>query len=123
MTSACPSRASQSRAHRVNRRGNEYDVSCRVNTTDSALVNSEVDRIFLELYPRTATAQIDRAFLDLTPMYRGDHPGDHACDTAYHAVQHVPEVTLAMARLIDGYERARAGLEPLDAATFRRGVT
>ncbi len=106
----------------VNRRGNEYDVSCRVNTTDSALVNSEVNRIFLELYPRAAPAQIDRAFRDLTTMYRGDRPGYHACDTAYHDIQHVLEVTLAMARLIDGYERARMGLEPLDAAMFRLGV-
>src|SRR5260221_11393742 len=122
VTAAWPSRASQSRAHRVNRRGNEYDVSCQVNTTDSALVNSEVNRIFLELYPRTATAQIDLAFRDLTRMYRGDRPGYHACDTAYHDVQHVLEVTLAMARLIDGYERARIGLEPLDAAMFQLGV-
>lgn len=106
----------------MNRRGNEYDVSCRVNTTDSALVKSEVDRIFLELYPRSETAQIDRAFRDLTTMYRGDRPGYHACDTAYHDIQHVLEVTLAMARLIDGYERARMGLEPLDAAMFRLGV-
>jgi len=97
----------------VNRRGNEYDVSCRVNTTDSALVNAEVNRIFNELYPRSAPAQIDRAFRDLTTMYRGDRPGYHACDTAYHDIQHVLEVTLAMARLIDGYERARMGLEPL----------
>src|SRR2546426_7133982 len=55
-------------------------------------------------------------------MYRGDRPGYHACDTAYHDIQHVLEVTLAMARLIDGYERARMGLEPLDAAMFRLGV-
>ena len=125
MPSVCPPGASQSEDAiqvQVNRRGNEYDVSCRVNTTDSALVNSEVNRIFLELYPKAAPAQIDRAFRDLTTMYRGDRPGYHACDTAYHDIQHVLEVTLAMARLIDGYERARMGLEPLDAAMFRLGV-
>jgi len=33
----------------------------------------------------------------------------------------VLEVTLAMARLIDGYERARMGLDPLDADMFRLG--
>src|SRR6266571_6901065 len=109
MPSVCPPRASQSEEAiqvQANRRGNEYDVSCRVNTTDSALVNSEVNRIFIELYPRAAPAQIDRAFRDLATMYRGDRPGYHACDTAYHDIQHVLEVTLAMARLIDGYERA-----------------
>jgi len=106
----------------VNRRGNEYDVSCRVNTTDSRVVNSEVDRIFLDLYPKASTEKIDRAFLDLAAMYRGDRPGYHACDTAYHDIQHVLDVTLAMARLIDGYERARIGSEPLEAPMFRLGV-
>jgi len=106
----------------VNRRGNEYDVSCQVNTTDPATVNSEVDRIFLELYPASSTEKIDRAFNDLTTMYRGGRPGYHACDTAYHDIQHVLDVTLATARLIDGYERARIGLEPLDASMFRLGV-
>jgi len=106
----------------VNRRGNEYDVSCQVNTTDPAIVNSEVNRIFLELYPASSTEKIDRAFDDLTAMYRGSRPGYHACDTAYHDIQHVLDVTLAMARLIDGYERARIGVEPLDASMFRLGV-
>ena len=104
------------------RRGNEYDVSCKVNTTDWAVVNTEVDRVFLELYPRASTEKIDQAFYDLTMMYRGGRPGYHACDTAYHDIQHVLEVTLAMARLIDGYERARIGMEPLDAPMFRLGV-
>jgi hypothetical protein len=106
----------------VNRRGNEYDVSCRVNTTDSAVVSSEVNRIFLDLYPRASTEKIDRAFLDLSTMYHGERPGYHACDTAYHDIQHVLDVTLAMARLIDGYERARIGSEPLDVSMFRLGV-
>ncbi|HXZ55210.1 MAG TPA: HD domain-containing protein [Burkholderiales bacterium] len=106
----------------MHRRGNEYDVSCQVNTTDSVIVNSEVDRIFVELYPKASTEKIDRAFYDLTTMYRGGRPGYHACDTAYHDIQHVLEVTLAMSRLIDGYERTRIGLEPLDASMFRLGV-
>jgi hypothetical protein len=106
----------------VKRRGNEYDVSCEVNITDPAVVNAEVDRIFLELYPKASTGHIDRAFQDAATLYRGERPGYHACDTAYHDVQHVMDVTLAMARLIDGYERGRIGVEPLDAQMFRLGV-
>ena len=106
----------------MNRRGNEYDVSCRVNTTDAAIVNAEVNQIFRELYPRASTVQIDRAFSDLTALYRGERPGYHACDTAYHDVQHVLDVTLAMARLVDGYERGRIGMESFDAPMFRLGV-
>ncbi len=106
----------------MNRRGNEYDVSCRVNTTDSAVVSSEVNQIFQELYPGASIAQIDQAFGDLSVLYRGERPGYHACDTAYHDIQHVLDVTLAMARLIDGYERGRIGAESIDASMFRLGV-
>lgn len=106
----------------MNCRGNEFDVSCRINTTDPALVNSEVNRIFAELYPKASTSQVDRAFTDLSALYRGKRPGYHSCDTAYHDIQHVLDVTLAMARLVDGYERARIGVEPLDAGMFRLGV-
>jgi len=106
----------------VSRRGNEYDVSCRINTTEPAAINAEIDRIFLELYPNASTARIDRAFLDMTALYRGDYPGFHACDTSYHDIQHVLDVTLAMARLIDGYERGRIGQEPLDASMFSLGI-
>jgi len=106
----------------VNRRGSEYDVSCLVNTTEPTVVNAEINRIFHELYPTGSTAAMDRAFRDLAALYKGQYPGYHACDTAYHDIQHVLDVTLAMARLIDGYERGRAGLEPLDAAMFRLGV-
>ncbi|HEY6863829.1 MAG TPA: hypothetical protein VI319_07985 [Burkholderiales bacterium] len=106
----------------MQRRGNEYDVSCKVNTTDSAVVNGEVDRIFHELYPEHSPRQIDQAFHDIGQLYRGAYPGFHACDTPYHDVQHVMDVTLAMARLIDGYERGRIGAEPVDASMFQLGV-
>ena len=103
-------------------RGNDYDVSSRINTTDPQRVNDEIDRIYLDLYPSAPTAQLDHAFGDLTRLYRGEFPGFRPCDTAYHDVQHVLDVTLAMARLIDGYERARIGTEPFGDALFRLGV-
>lgn len=103
-------------------RGNDFDVSSRFNTTDPKVVNAEVDRIYLELYPSAPTKLLDNAFRDLTRLYRGEFPGYHPCDTAYHDVQHVLDVTLAMARLIDGYERARIGAEPFGDSLFRLGV-
>ena len=103
-------------------RGNDYDVSAQFNTTDPQVVNDEVKRIYLELYPNAPTQLLDRAFRDLTRLYRGEYPGYHPCDTAYHDVQHVLDVTLAMARLIDGYERARIGAQPFGDTLFRLGV-
>ena len=103
-------------------RGNDYDVSSQINTTDAQVVNDEIDRIYLDLYPSAHTRQLDHAFRDLTQLYRGEFPGYHRCDTAYHDVQHVLDVTLAMARLIDGYERSRIGAEPFGDSLFRLGV-
>jgi hypothetical protein len=103
-------------------RGNDYDVSAQFNTTDPQVVNDEVDRIYLDLYPSAPTRLLDHAFRDLTRLYRGEYPGYHPCDTAYHDIQHVLDVTLAMARLIDGYERSRIGTQPFGDALFRLGV-
>lgn len=106
----------------MNYRGNDYDVSARINTTDPQLVKGEVVRIFRELYPSAPTRQLDLAFRDVTRLYRGEYPGYHRCDTAYHDVQHVLDVTLAMARLVDGYERARNGTRPFGSSLFCLGV-
>lgn len=101
---------------------NEFDVSKQVRTTDPEKVNQEVDRIFLNLYPENSTQTLDRAFTDVDRLYRGELTGYHPCNTAYHDIQHVLEVTLAMARLIDGYERSRIGIEPVDAKLFQLGI-
>jgi hypothetical protein len=102
-------------------RGNDFDVSSKFNTTDPRAVKDEIDRICLALYPSAPTTVLDIAFGDFTRLYRGEYPGYHACDTPYHDMQHVLDVTLAMARLIDGYERT-PGTEPFGYPLFRLGV-
>ena len=52
-------------------------------------------------YNFTITDQLHR---DFGVHYRGELPGFLACDTRYQDIQHVPDVSLAMARLVDGYE-------------------
>src|SRR4051812_39059318 len=106
----------------MNTHGNDLDVTDQVKTTDSDAVNDEIDRIFLELYPEGSTRTLDRAFADAALMYRGELPGFLSCDTAYHDIQHVLDVTLAMARLIDGYERSRVGSQSLGQRLFELGV-
>jgi len=102
-------------------RGNDYDVSSRINTTDPQLVNDEIDRIYLDLYPSAPTAQLDHAFGDLTRLYRGEFPGYRPCDTAYHDVQHVLDVTLAMGRLMDGCVHATS-VATLGERLFALGI-
>ena len=103
-------------------RGSEYDVTSKVNTTDPKTVSDEINAIYRNLYLDAPTQKLDQAFYDLTRLYLGEYPGYHPCDTAYHNVQHVMEVTLAMARLINGYERGRIGTQPIGDALFRLGV-
>ena len=103
-------------------RRNNFDVSNTVDTTDDASVKREIDRIFLDLFPDANTEQLDACFFDVARLYRGEHPHYHACDTSYHNLQHVLDVSLAMARLMDGYERSRRDAQSLGPRLFAFGV-
>ena len=103
-------------------RRNDFDVTNRIQTTDRESVEREINRLFRLLYPGVAHAFMERAFADFAALYRGNYPGYQASDTGFHDVQNVMEVTLAMARLMDGYERSRRDSPPLDARLFQLGV-
>ena len=102
-------------------RRNDYDVTNSVNTTDPEEVSDEVSRIYQDLYQRDAPANLGQAFVDLGRLYRGEYPGFHECDTDYHDIQHVLDVTLAMARLMDGCVRSTTA-RSLTERLFRFGV-
>jgi hypothetical protein len=106
----------------MNFRRSEFDVTNRINTTDPVCVKLEVGRIFRTLYSRNQAPILDRAIDDLVRLYRGQIPGYAACDTEYHDLQHVLEVTLAMARLLDGYERSRGDGPNISERLFQLGV-
>ncbi|HEX4858831.1 MAG TPA: HD domain-containing protein, partial [Usitatibacteraceae bacterium] len=82
----------------------------------------EVGRLFRLLYPGAPHAILDQAFGDVIRMFRGEHPGYHGCDTDYHNLQHVMDVTLAMVRLMDGYERSRRDTPALGVRLFQLGT-
>jgi hypothetical protein len=88
-------------------RRNDYDVTDSVRTTDPQAVATEVLRIYRGLYNGTPVPELERAFPDHAALYGGRHPDYLPCDTEYHDIQHVLDVTLAMARLMDGYQRSR----------------
>jgi hypothetical protein len=104
-------------------RRNDFDVTNRIQTTHRESVEREINRLFRLLYPGVAHALMEEAFADFAALYRGDYPGYQASDTGFHDVQNVMEVTLAMARLMDGYERSRLASPPLDARLFQLGVS
>jgi hypothetical protein len=93
-------------------RRSDYDVTDSIRTTDPAAVGGEVLRIYRTLYNGTPVPELERAFPDTGSLYWGRHPDYLPCDTEYHDLQHVLDVTLAMVRLMDGYQRARRKGEP-----------
>jgi hypothetical protein len=110
-------------------RRSDHDVTNTIRTTNLQQVAGEVMRVYHGLYDGKASGKkgtssdaIERAFEDIGGLYAGDHPEYLPCDTEYHDIQHVLDVTLAMTRLMDGYERSRNGSAPLPAACFSLGV-
>jgi hypothetical protein len=103
-------------------RRNDYDVTDTIRTTDPREVAAEVERIYRGLYDAPPT-RLQRAFRDAAKLYRGEHPEYRPCDTGYHDLQHVLDVTLAMARLMDGYQRGGRGkAKPLPRDFFVIGI-
>ena len=106
----------------MNFRRSEFDVTNRINTTDPVCVKRELSRIYKAQYSRPAPENLLRAFDDVVLLYNGEFPGYGKCDTLYHDLQHIMEVSLAMARLMDGYERGRADSPALGEKLFQLGV-
>jgi hypothetical protein len=102
-------------------RRNDFDVTNTVNTTVPQEVSQEVSRIYQDLYQRDTPEDVARAFTDLERLYRGVYPGFHECETDYHDIQHVLDVTLAMARLMNGCVRSNRA-STLSERLFRLGV-
>jgi hypothetical protein len=103
-------------------RRSDFDVTDKIRTTDPIDVCDEVMRLYIGLYSGGESRSIKRAFTDLSLLYHGKHPDYYPCDTEYHDIQHVLDVTLTMARLLDGYERGRKNEAPLPDVFFCVGV-
>jgi|SRR6185295_3478219 len=103
-------------------RRNNFDVTNTVDTTDPAAVSAEINRIFGKLYPKASTRVLSRSVKDLARIHHGEYPGYRGCDTGYHDLQHTLDVTLAMARLMDGYERSPDRGDALGPSHFALGV-
>jgi hypothetical protein len=103
-------------------RRNDFDVTNKVNTTEPAAVHGAINRIFVKLYPKASTRVISRSFRDLVRLHLGEYPGYRASDTSYHNLQHTLDVSLAMARLMDGYERSDDRGKALGPKLFSFGV-
>jgi hypothetical protein len=85
---------------------NQNDVTNRVNVEDPTRVRDAVLALYAARYPGIDLSPLARAFADFQALFLGEYPGYLACDTLYHDMRHTLDMTLAMARLIDGHERS-----------------
>lgn len=83
------------------------DVTGKVDVSNPDSVCAAVLAILQRRYRGADFAPMKRFFADFARLYRGSYPGFFACDTQYHDMQHVLDVTLACARLIDGYDASQ----------------
>lgn len=99
-----------------------YDVTNTVKVSDPREVGREVCRLLRGLHPELDLQPVLKAFQTFIDAYAGNLPGYHGCDTCYHDVQHALDVTLAMARLLDGHERSVPARSRLGPQRLRLGV-
>tara|TARA_R110002049_G_scaffold272614_4_gene450236 strand:- start:97 stop:1158 length:1062 start_codon:yes stop_codon:yes gene_type:complete len=100
-------------------RRNDFDVTDTVQVSSPAAVRDAVHDIFTYTFPGAAFDKLWLAFYDFERLFTGRFQGYLGCDTTYHDMQHTLDMTLALARLVAGYERSAA---PSDRLGSRRAM-
>ncbi|HTP95291.1 MAG TPA: hypothetical protein VMK05_05540 [Burkholderiales bacterium] len=100
----------------------QNDVTNQVNVEEPAAVLAAIRTVFEQRYPGESFEVLDRVFNDVLRLFSGRMPGYLPCDTLYHDMRHTLDVTLAIARLIDGHDRVHSGADRLGGARARLGV-
>ena len=103
-------------------RRNDYDVTNTVQVSSPAAVRDAVHELFAETFPGTSFDKLWLAFYDFERLFSGRYPGYSGCDTTYHDMQHTLDMTLALARLVSGYERSVEPTDKLGAARAQMSI-
>jgi len=104
----------------------QLDISLSVCISKAATVCDAVRMIFLARFPgqEPEFAVIETMFEDIDRIYHGTFPGYCECDTDYHDMRHILDVTLAATRLYDGYEKVYSGTDKaLGVKRIQQGIT
>ena len=101
---------------------NQNDVTNLVNVEDAGEVRDAIIAMYSARYPGFDPVPLTRAFNDVKALFEGNYPGYLPCDTLYHDARHTLDMTLAMARLVEGHDRAHPGAELLGGRRAVLGV-
>jgi hypothetical protein len=103
-------------------RRNDYDVTDTVQVSSPVAVRDAVQNIFATEFPGMSFDKLWLAFYDFDRLFTGRYPGYLGCDTTYHDMQHTLDMTLALARLVVGYERSAEPADRLGAFRAQMAV-
>jgi hypothetical protein len=103
-------------------RRSDYDVTNTVQVSSVASVRNAVEELFKQTWPGVGIDRLGQAFTDFERLFSGQFPGYYGCDTVYHDMQHSLDDTLAMARLLAGYDRAHTGDQRLGGDRALMGI-
>jgi len=88
-------------------RRSDFDVTNTVQVSSADAVLAAVKSLFKPTWPTLSLQPLDEAFLHFERLFAGEVPGYLGVDTVYHDRQHTLDITLALARLLVGYERTQ----------------
>src|SRR5580704_3860088 len=86
-------------------RRSDFDVTNTVQVSSAPAVLAAVKALFRTTWPAASVQPLEHAFDHFEELFAGLVPGYFGVDTVYHDRQHTLDTTLALARLIVGYER------------------
>ena len=88
-----------------NTRRSDFDVTNTVQVSSPRAVLAAVESLYRPTWPGLSLEPLSKAFAHFERLFAGEVPGWHGVDTVYHDRQHTLDITLALARLLVGYER------------------
>jgi len=86
-------------------RRSDFDVTNSVQVSSPEAVLRAVEALYRPTWPDAPMDPLRRSFEHFERLFAGEVPGFHGVDTVYHDRQHTLDITLALARLLVGYER------------------
>ncbi|MFL6604342.1 MAG: hypothetical protein ACJ8R9_23825 [Steroidobacteraceae bacterium] len=86
-------------------RRSDFDVTNTVQVSSPEAVFGAIRTLFEPTWPTLSLKPLEDAFAYFERLFAGDVPGYMGVDTVYHDRQHTLDITLALARLLVGYER------------------
>ena len=98
----------------LNNRRSDFDVTNTVQVSSPRAVLEAVTTLYRPTWPGLSLDPIERAFEHFERLFAGEVPGFHGVDTVYHDRQHTLDITLALARLLVGFERQSRPGRPVE---------